>query len=42
VSELLNPTAKAIAERLQAAVSIFVIGPIPELNGEIEIRRYAS
>lgn len=37
----LRPIADAIAVRLQAAVSICVIGPIAERGGEIEVRRYA-
>jgi hypothetical protein len=41
-SQYLNPVAEAIAIRMQAAVSINIIGPIPEKNGEVEVRRCAS
>lgn len=34
------PVAKSIAEMMQAAVTIMITGPVPERNGEVEVRRY--
>lgn len=34
----LHPVAEAIASQMQAAVSICIIGPIGERNGEVEVR----
>jgi hypothetical protein len=36
----IEPVATAIAQKMQAAVSIFIIGPVGEKNGEVEVRRY--
>jgi hypothetical protein len=40
--KFLHPVAEAIAFQMQAAVSICIIGPIGERNGEVEVRRYAT
>jgi hypothetical protein len=37
--KFLHPVAEAIAFQMQAAVSICIIGPIGERNGEVEVRR---
>lgn len=42
MGDYLYPVANAIAERMQAAVSICVIGPIAAKNGAVEVRRYVS
>jgi hypothetical protein len=36
--QYLHPVAEAIALQMQAAVSICIIGPIGERNGEVEVR----
>lgn len=33
------PVAEKMAEQLQAAISILIIGPIPNKGGEVEVRR---
>jgi len=37
--QFLQPVADAIALQMQAAVSIYIIGPIADRNGEVEVRR---
>lgn len=34
----LHPVAEAIASQMQAAVSICIIGPVGEQNGEVKVR----
>jgi hypothetical protein len=34
--------AKSISEHMQAAVTIMIIGPVPDRNGEVEVRRYVT
>lgn len=41
-SQYLHPVAEAIANQMQAAVSICIIGPIGDRNGEVEVRRYVD
>ncbi|KAF7971124.1 hypothetical protein HWV62_21996 [Athelia sp. TMB] len=38
IAQYIRPIADAIASQMQAAVSIHIVGPIPERNGEIEAR----
>jgi hypothetical protein len=38
--QYLHPVAEAIASQMQAAVSICIIGPVADRNGEVEVRRY--
>lgn len=38
VAQYVRPIADAIAAQMQASVSIVIVGPIPERNGEVEAR----
>lgn len=40
--QYLHPVAEAIAAQMQAAVSICIIGPVADRNGEVEVRRYVK
>lgn len=40
-AQYIRPVADAIANQMQAAVSIFIIGPVPDRGGDVEVRRYA-
>lgn len=42
MGDYLYPIANAIAPKMQAAVSICIVGPIADKNGDVEVRRYAS
>lgn len=37
--QYMRPIVEAIAFQMQAAVSICIIGPVADRNGEIEVRR---
>jgi hypothetical protein len=39
-AQYVRPVAKSIALHMQAAVLIFIMGPIADRKGEIEVRRY--
>jgi hypothetical protein len=36
----IQPVAEAIANQMGAAVAIFIIGPVAEKNGDVEVRRF--
>lgn len=38
--QYIRPVAEAIASRMEAAVAIFIIGPVAEKNGDVEVRRF--
>jgi hypothetical protein len=41
-AQYIQPVAKSISEHMQAAVSILIIGPVPNRNGKVEVRRYVN
>jgi hypothetical protein len=41
-AQYVQPVAKSISEHMQAAVTIMIIGPVPDRNGEVEVRRYVT
>ena len=41
-AQYVQPVAKSIFEHMQAAVTIMIIGPVPDRNGEVEVRRYVT
>jgi hypothetical protein len=41
-AQYVQPVAKSISEHMQVAVTIMIIGPVPDRNGEVEVRRYVT
>ena len=41
-AQYVQPVAKSISEHMQAAVTILIIGPVPDRNGEVEVQRYVT
>ena len=41
-AQYVQPVAKSISEHMQAAVTIMIIGPVPDRHGEVEVRRYVT
>ena len=41
-AQYVQPVAKSISEHMQATVTIMIIGPVPDRNGEVEVRRYMT